>query len=146
MNQNCGSKDQELLARAGIATISALMTNGSYMSLPAEKDGWFGKFVCPSSLPQFQVGEVRSAVEGTRPAGRCQTSRCGHFRGSCKLGVVVAISGRVASSRGLSVVEPCELRGTCRWFVENGADACQLCEHIVREVGVPKANNGEVRD
>lgn len=132
---------QDLLVRAGIATISALMANGSYMGLQAVRDGWFGKFVCPSSLPEFQVGDVHSAVEGTRPAGRCQTSRCGHFNRSCKLGVAVAISGRAASSRGLATVEPCGLRDTCRWFVENGASACQLCEHIVREVGIPASVN-----
>jgi hypothetical protein len=62
-----------------------------------------------------------------RFAGRCITSGCMHWTGAnCRLGEVVADIG-VADNGQLP---NCSIRKTCRWFLENGAMACNTCQHL----------------
>jgi hypothetical protein len=89
--------------------------------------------LCPSSLPEFGAEKVPMADGTFRTAGRCQTSRCAHWSDHCGLGVAVSVAGRGATERGLSRRFPCGLSTTCRWFAENGADACQICDLVTRD-------------
>jgi hypothetical protein len=63
-----------------------------------------------------------------RLAARCEQSRCTHFDGGrCQL------ASRIVE--GLSAVTdklpPCIIRSTCRWYSQEGAEACYRCPQIV---------------
>jgi hypothetical protein len=99
---------------------------------PATKVG-HRPYLCPSSLPEFGTEQVQMADGTTRTAGRCQTSRCAHWSDHCGLGVAVSVAGREAVRLGLPETSPCGLSATCRWYAENGADACLICDLVARD-------------
>jgi hypothetical protein len=79
----------------------------------------------PVSLARAAGPEVLALR--ARFAGRCITSGCKHWTGAnCRLGEVVA-DIRVADNGQLP---HCSIRKTCRWFLENGAMACNTCQHL----------------
>lgn len=60
-----------------------------------------------------------------RLAGPCVMSACSYWVGSCQLGRFVT------ESAGDSDTAPeCSIRGQCRWFAENGEDACGACSSV----------------
>ncbi len=110
---------------------------------PATKVGQ-RPYLCPSSLPEFGTEQVQMADGTTRTAGRCQTSRCAHWSDHCGLGVAVSVAGREAARHGLPERKPCGLSTTCRWFAENGTDACQICDLVARDPADSPALRGTV--
>lgn len=66
--------------------------------------------------------------EVLRIAARCQAERCAHFDGAaCRLAArVVATLAAVAPAP-----PPCAIRRTCRWFHQEGRDACARCPQVV---------------
>jgi hypothetical protein len=65
-----------------------------------------------------------------RIAARCEHGRCKHFRDSgCSLAQRVV--------EGLPVVvnalPACQIRSTCRWFRQEGKEACLRCPQIMRD-------------
>lgn len=69
-------------------------------------------------------------TEVLRLAGDCRTDQCVHFGGGrCHL------AARVATMLP-AVVEAlpvCTIRSTCRWFAQEGRDACLRCPQVVTE-------------
>ena len=58
-----------------------------------------------------------------RFAGRCVTSSCRQWTGSrCSIGDIVA-----ASRPDPEPLQPCVIRPTCRWWLQNGPAACHGC-------------------
>ena len=45
----------------------------------------------------------------------------------------MAIVGRAVRKLSGTTGQTCDLAGQCRWFAENGFDACLLCPHLRRE-------------
>jgi len=71
-------------------------------------------------------------VEAFRFAARCEGHRCaqhvaGEKGGRCGLGarIVDQLEPVVAS------LPPCTIRATCRWYAEQGRDACVRCPQVV---------------
>jgi hypothetical protein len=65
----------------------------------------------------------RPAEARFRFAGRCVTSSCQQWTGSrCGIGDIVA-----ASRPEPEPLRPCVIRPTCRWWAQNGPDACRGC-------------------
>ena len=67
-------------------------------------------------------------TEVFRFAAPCAGGACAHFDGSrCRLGA------RLVAGVAPGVSEPpaCRLRSRCRWWGENGADACLRCALVV---------------
>ena len=79
----------------------------------------------------MQVLETLGNLEPTevfRFAARCEEDRCTHFDGSsCRLAARVA--------KGLPPVvqalPTCQVRADCRWFAEQGKEACYRCPQVV---------------
>ena len=70
-----------------------------------------------------------------RIAAPCAESACIHFDGSCTLAQrIVASLAPVVSS-----LPPCQIRPTCRWYLEQGGEACLRCPQIATD----KANRSE---
>ena len=130
---------------------------------------------CPSAQPDFQDAQVlgviqqddagprlayaaghvpatADVVEATGPvpptlvmrfAGKCETARCQHFRkGACSL------VGRIVE--GLAPVTDalpaCAIRRTCRWFAQEGAEACHRCPQVVTRLENPDARLQAIAD
>jgi hypothetical protein len=58
----------------------------------------------------------------------CQESLCTHFDGQdCKLAArIVQILPAVTDS-----LPPCQLRASCRWYVQEGKPACLRCPQVI---------------
>lgn len=60
-----------------------------------------------------------------RYAGDCYEHKCSYWAGSCQLaGVIVRPEDRPES------LDPCGVRGRCRWFLEHGPAACGTCARV----------------
>ena len=75
-----------------------------------------------------------SPTEVLRFASTCQESRCQHFNGTdCRLATrIVQILPAVVDA-----LPRCAIRPTCRWFLQEGRQACFRCPQIVSEVALP---------
>lgn len=124
---------------------------------------------CPSAQPEFEDAQVLGVIQHSeagprlayaaghmpasdevvattgpvpptlvmRFAGKCETGRCAHFRdGACSL------VGRIIN--GLDPVTDalpaCAIRRTCRWYAQEGADACHRCPQVVTRLEDPDAH------
>lgn len=76
-----------------------------------------------------QSAPVRPA-EVFRFAAHCEEKRCTHFNGQqCKLASrIVQILPAV-----VDVLPVCRIRPTCRWFAQEGRNACLRCPQVVTE-------------
>jgi hypothetical protein len=71
------------------------------------------------------------AGEVLRTRAPCAQTACVHHTGrQCSLGERVAALPHAGDGR----LPPCAIRSTCRWFAEQGKDACLRCPSIVTEV------------
>jgi hypothetical protein len=79
------------------------------------------------------------ATEVLRIAGPCIGGACAHFADrTCTLATkVVRYLPQVVEE-----LPPCAIRARCRWFAQEGADACRRCPQVIREDVRP---SGEMR-
>lgn len=113
----------------------------------------FGVMTGPVS--RRRVGYLTSTVEATpdllaksgdakptqvfRIAAPCAKSACRHFNGTCSLAQrVVDFLPPVVSA-----LPPCQIRSTCRWYLEQGAEACLRCPQVTTDKA--DATEGEIR-
>lgn len=78
---------------------------------------------------------VRGAPEERmRFTSRCQTSGCSQWTGT-RCGVIDRAMQEleVPSTPPAAELPPCTIRGTCRWFAQNGPAACGTCAYIVTD-------------
>ena len=61
--------------------------------------------------------------DSRRYAGPCVSKACSNWSDGCQLGRQIAQSGQGEG-------EECSIAASCRWFVENGAFACDTCKTI----------------
>jgi hypothetical protein len=66
-----------------------------------------------------------------RFGGVCVQGDCLHWANGCDLGASVT---KVAIEKKLKPRDPCVFKTLCRWFAENGADACGGCAFVSREI------------
>lgn len=123
----------------------------------------FQPLLCPSAQPEMSQSMILGVIGGTmeeprlsyleepqpvsadlltlagpvqpteifRFAARCEESACCHFDGArCMLATrIVQILPAVVEG-----LPPCKIRPTCRWFQQEGKDACFRCPQIVTQV------------
>jgi hypothetical protein len=124
--------------------------------------------LCPSAQPQMEGAQAFGVVSGApearrvtwiekpvpvttellaasaplpptrvmRFAARCQESACSHFDGhDCRLASrIVALLDPVVTS-----LPPCPIRADCRWWRQEGREACSRCPQIITETVDPSA-------
>lgn len=120
--------------------------------------------LCPSAQPEMQNSIVFGIIKGTaqeprtaylkepqpfskvsnlcgpvkpteifRIAGDCAEHQCMHFDGTkCRLVQKIAELDPVVES-----LPPCPIRMDCRWWQQEGKDACLRCPFVVTENYVP---------
>jgi hypothetical protein len=126
------------------------------------------KPLCPSAQPDMEGARVFGVIAGTpeaprvayltkgttvdpatytglegvgpthlfRFAARCEEARCVHYGGGrC------ALADRIAKKLDPVVdsLPPCLIRPECRWYAEQGGDACLRCPQVVTMI--PKADD-----
>lgn len=101
----------------------------------------------PIPVTLHQIVDPQSLALRARFVGPCITSGCKHWTGAhCRLGQAVADVG----AAGVDVLPNCAVRGTCRWFLENGPSACTPCQHLryltmAEEVGSAESTPGKMK-
>ncbi|MBI3693874.1 MAG: nitrogen fixation protein [Acidobacteria bacterium] len=83
--------------------------------------------------PQPVTGDLLALAAPVQPtqifrfAAQCEESACCHFDGSrCRLATrIVQILPAVVAA-----LPPCRIRPTCRWYQQEGRDACLRCPQI----------------
>lgn len=71
-----------------------------------------------------------------RFAAKCEQGRCCHFEGErC------ALAQRIVSQLPVVVdlLPVCQVRAGCRWFAEQGGDACRRCPQVITMI--PRADD-----
>ncbi len=131
--------------------------------------------LCPSTQPEVEGGVVFGVVSGTgeqphvayltnpqpitpeilalsqpvkptevfRFAAPCAGNACKHFDGShCRLVTrIVQMLPKV-----VEVLPPCRLRPSCRWWQQEGKQACTRCPQIVTEMYHPSEQLHQAAD
>lgn len=64
-----------------------------------------------------------------RFAAPCQKGRCSHWDDACTLGDRIVKLLPVASM----TLPPCQIRTACRWYAEQGRDACRRCPQVITQ-------------
>ena len=100
-----------------------------------------GKVAMLSQRLEIDDSFIESAVQGRelgqrfRFASSCSTQGCANWSGHhC---MVLDIARQLAHIEPLdsALLPVCSIRDTCRWFMQDGAEACRIC---------PKINTGFV--
>lgn len=92
----------------------------------ARRVGYLTQTVEPT--PQLlALSGAAKPTELFRIAAPCAGSACQHFNGSCTLvkRIVAALPPVV------NALPDCKIRSTCRWFAQEGGDACVRCPQVV---------------
>jgi hypothetical protein len=87
-----------------------------------------GATVDPTTLST--LGSIK-ATEVFRFAARCEENRCVHYADHrC------ALARRIVEQLDpvVDALPPCLVRTTCRWFAEQGGEACRRCPQVVTVV------------
>ena len=78
-----------------------------------------------------------------RIAGRCETSGCKHFKGNnCTLAQRIVEGLKPV----VSALPPCQIRQTCRWFQQEGRNACLRCPQVVTDKPNMTADEKRIAD
>ena len=78
-----------------------------------------------------------------RIAAACETSGCKHFKGNeCTLAhrIVEGLAPVV------NALPPCQIRPTCRWFRQEGRNACLRCPQVVTDKPNATAEEKRIAD
>ncbi|MFH0522187.1 hypothetical protein ACHBTE_34140 [Streptomyces sp. M41] len=85
------------------------------------------------------TAEDERIEEKFRLAGPCVENACRHWSGhKCRLGEEISalapeVGAREKAAERGPVLPLCGIRQQCRWFADNGAQACAVCPHIVTD-------------
>ncbi len=95
----------------------------------ARRVTWIEKPVAVTPELLAMTGSV-APTQVMRFAGPCQEDACSHFDGrDCRLATrIVEMLDPVVTA-----LPPCAIRVSCRWFRQEGAQACRRCPQIVTE-------------
>lgn len=93
----------------------------------------------PTTPELLALAEPAEPTEVFRFGAICAQRHCQHFDGAhCMLGAKLATE----VSPVTTVPPPCRLRSRCRWWQEQGVEACLRCPVVVTKTPNP---SGEVR-
>lgn len=118
---------------------SSRCTDGALLLGVVRRDGTVA--FTPTPL-RIDARFVEKAHEGRTPearfrfAGPCQRARCQQWTGErCGVIDLVLDRAREAGVAGAPALPDCAIRPRCRWFGQQGADACLVCPLVVTEAG-----------
>ena len=84
----------------------------------------------PVSDELLALAEPALPTEVFRFAAGCVNDACRHNReGSCRLAAKVVAMLEPVTQR----LPPCTIRGRCRWFQQEGREACRRCPQVVTD-------------
>jgi hypothetical protein len=88
----------------------------------------------PASEQLLGLTQPVEPTEVFRLAGPCAEGRCRHFeRDQCSLATrLVQLLPPVVER-----LPPCTIRATCRWWAQEGKEACRRCPQIVTQMYQP---------
>lgn len=82
----------------------------------------------PTTTDLLSLADPAEPTEVFRFGARCAERLCQHFDGAhCRLGAKIATEVRPV----VAIAPPCRLRSRCRWWLEQGVDACLRCPVVV---------------
>lgn len=90
--------------------------------------------VTPELLGSLQSNN-QPVEQQNRFAGPCVKHGCGFWSGErCTLAARISQSYRSAvGAEHAGALPHCAIRADCRWFAEQGRDACAACPHVITE-------------
>ena len=99
----------------------------------ARRVTWIEKPI-PVTAELLAMSAPVPATRVMRFAARCQESACSHFDGhDCRLASrIVAMLDPVVAA-----LPPCAIRAECRWWRQEGREACSRCPQIITETVNP---------
>lgn len=126
----CNSSDKEFLCP------SFTSKGGSKLLGVLKEDGSVG--ILPRPLEVSEDFIQKCTDEGFRPeerfrfVGTCAQSGCTNWVDH-KCGIAGKIA-KVAEEVALyGPLPPCSIRPACRWFAQEGSNACRICKFVVTE-------------
>jgi len=82
----------------------------------------------PATAELLSLAAPAEPTEVFRFGARCAEGHCQHFDGAhCRLGAKLVAEVRAVAA----VAPPCRLRSRCRWWLEQGVQACLRCPLVV---------------
>jgi hypothetical protein len=78
-----------------------------------------------------------------RVAGRCESSACKHFRDNA-----CTLAQRIVDSvpKVVNALPACQIRSTCRWFRQEGKEACLRCPQVVTNISNATDHQKQIAD
>jgi hypothetical protein len=107
----------------GVMTSSGRL---AYMQPPTRIDAEFVAAAKAQGRPERRFRFSTPCVEGGCPQWTGE---------SCALGQMIVEQADTATSLPDSRLPTCAIRSSCRWYFEQGADACAVCPLIVADTG-----------
>lgn len=111
--------------------------NGQGIVCPSQSDSEATVALVPRNTDDddvdlCRIDRIPTDTTSARLMGRCKSSICAYWNGSCQLGILLA-SVDSASPR----VRNCEVRDNCRWYLENGHAVCTNCSTVTYVMHLP---------
>jgi hypothetical protein len=78
-----------------------------------------------------------------RIAARCETNGCKHFQGNA-----CTLAQRIVEGLApvVNALPPCGIRPTCRWFRQEGRNACLRCPQVITDKPDATADEKRIAD
>ena len=79
-----------------------------------------------------KANQSSKAEQKFRFTNKCVASGCTQWTGS-RCGVadqIIGVMNELSVTDGIPV---CAIRPSCRWFMQNGPDACKVCPYVITE-------------
>lgn len=93
--------------------------------------------VTAEDIATLPTAPGRTPESTYRFAGPCVEGGCGHWSGShCRLGEEMA-THHVEVPEDARSLPKCAIRPQCRWYAEQGADACTVCQFVTTDLRAP---------
>jgi hypothetical protein len=87
--------------------------------------------VSQEMLETFQKNGI-VAENRLRFAGPCMEHRCLQWAGN-RCGLIDRVVDHFGPAEGGEPLPRCGIRGTCRWFAQQGRAACESCPEVIRK-------------
>ena len=117
---------------------SSLGQVGSNLLGVVNANGTVGFFSDPVEVtPEFinDAGDFENLERRFRFSNKCVQNGCKQWTGK-ECGVIKAVLA-LDSIPAKNDLPACSIRSTCRWFYQEGANACNGCRYVVTNVSEP---------